>query len=307
MKRTAACLFLALVGTVGCATDDGDDGDVEVPVGETKADGSAQIQVRPGVKRTLTFTTTSKPVDVSVNCGISANPDVVGTVFTVKSAPLGLSSASDPVAGYWQWSGKLTAGQKKIEITGVSGTATCEVSVTSFTASCSSSTSFHAVETNHTHLEVGTQVPTWGDFPASGNHWGAWSKWDTTYTKPVKRGFYLHNLEHGGVVLSYGCSSPTESAECAEAAANLQALKDASGETRVIITPDPEQPALYGVRAWRFGMLADCYDEGRLLDFLGGTIRHGREDIDANPPIPYDPTTLDVDCHNLFAAPDSCN
>ena len=116
MKRTAACLFLALVGTVGCATDDGDDGDVEVPVGETKADGSAQIQVRPGVKRTLTFTTTSKPVDVSVNCGISANPDVVGTAFTVKSAALGLSTASDPVAGYWQWSGQLTAGQKKIEI-----------------------------------------------------------------------------------------------------------------------------------------------------------------------------------------------
>lgn len=219
---------------------------------------------------------------------------------------MGLASASDPVAGYWQWSGTLT-GAQKLKIKGTQGSAKCTVTVSSFTASCTSSTSFHTPETGHTHLKVGTLVSTWGDFPAAGNHWGAWSKWDTTYTKPVKRGFLLHNLEHGGVVLSYGCSSPTDSAECAEAAANLQALKDASGETRVIITPDPEQPAMYGARAWRFGMLADCYDQGRLKDFVSSTIHHGREDVDANPPVAYDPTTLNVDCHDLMAAPDSCN
>lgn len=301
--RTATCLLIALA--TGCA--DSGNSDLEIPVGDSKADGSAQVQVRAGVATALTFTTTSKPVDITVYCGVSANPDVVGTIFTVKSAALGLSSPSEPVAGYWQWSGELSPGQKRIEIAGLSGTSTCTVSVRSFEAECSASTSFHSPETNHTHLSVGTIVDTWGDFPVSGNHWGAWAKWDTTYDKPVKRGFYLHNLEHGGVVLSYGCSSPNDSAECAEAAANLQALKDASGETRVIITPDPDQPALYGVRAWRFGMLADCYDEARLLDFLSSTIRHGREDIDANPPVPYDPTTLNVDCHNLFSSPDSCN
>lgn len=307
MKRTAACLFLALVGSAGCATDTDDNGDIDVPVTDSKADGSTQIDLQAGRTRTISFTVTSKPVDISVYCGISANPDVVGAQFTVQNAGVGLSTASDPVAGYWQWSGTLTPGAQKLKIKGVDGSATCDVSVTSFTASCSSSTSFHTPETGHNHLRVGTQVSTWGDFPAAGNHWGAWAKWNTTYTKPVKRGWYLHNLEHGGVVLSYACSSPTESAECAEAAANLEALKAASGETRVIITPDPDQPAMYGVRAWRFGMLADCYDESRLNDFLGGTIRHGREDIDVNPPIPYDPTTTTTDCHNLMAAPDSCN
>lgn len=307
MKREVLCLFLTLAGGAGCVADDNDSGEIEVPVGDAKADASTQVSVTAGSTRTVSFSVTSKPVDIAVYCGVSANPDVVGTLFTIQNAGVGLSTASDPVAGYWQWSGTLTPGTHKLKIKGVSGASTCDVSVTSFTASCSSSTSFHAAETNHNHLAVGTQVSTWGDFPASGNHWGAWAKWDTVYTKPVRRGFYLHNLEHGGVVLSYGCSSPTESAECAEAAANLEALKEASGETRVIVTPDPEQPALYGVRAWRFGMLADCFDEGRLGDFLAQTIRHGREDIDANPPVPYDPSTLDVDCHNLFAAPDSCN
>lgn len=180
-------------------------------------------------------------------------------------------------------------------------------SIDAAAGACTSSSSFHTPETGHNHLRVGTEVETWGTFPAAGNHWGAWAKWNTTYTHPVQRGFLLHNLEHGGVVLSYGCSSPDDSAECAEAAANLQALADASGETRYIITPDPAQTSLYGVRAWRFGMESDCFDEGRLGGFLAATIRHGREDIDANPPVPYDPTTLDVDCHDLMAAPDSCN
>lgn len=298
--RTAACLFLAMAA--GCAAD-GANSD-EISIGTGKADGQAQIDVEAGRSLTLSFAVTNKPVDISVYCGISANPDVVGTLFQVQNATIG---TSDVVAGYWQWSGTLAAGTQRLKITGVDGAARCTVSVSSFTAACSDSTSFHSPETNHTHLTVGTLVPTWGDFPVSGNHWGAWSKWDTIYTKPVRRGFYLHNLEHGGVVLSYGCSSPTESAECAEAAANLEALKAASGETRVIVTPDPDQPALYGVRAWRFGMLSDCFDEARLQDFLGSTIRHGREDIDANVPVPFDPSTLDVDCHSLFASPDSCN
>ena len=35
--------------------------------------------------------------------------------------------------------------------------------------------------------------------------------------------------------------------------------------------------------------------------------RQGREDIDADPLLPFDPTTTeDVPCENLMAAPDSC-
>jgi hypothetical protein len=29
--------------------------------------------------------------------------------------------------------------------------------------------------------------------------------------------------------------------------------------------------------------------------------------VDANPPLAYDPTTTNVPCQNLMAAPDSCN
>jgi hypothetical protein len=148
---------------------------------------------------------------------------------------------------------------------------------------------------------------TTADVPASGNHWGAWAKWGAIYTRPVKRGFYLHNLEHGGLVLSYGCSAPTESAECAEAADNLTALANTFGEYRVIVTPDPQQPELYGIRGWRVGYQSECFNEQRMLDFMGDNFRNGREDTDADPPVPYDPTTTQVPCVDLMAAPDSCN
>ncbi|HSD88487.1 MAG TPA: DUF3105 domain-containing protein, partial [Kofleriaceae bacterium] len=120
-------------------------------------------------------------------------------------------------------------------------------------------------------------------------------------------GFYLHNLEHGGIVLSYKCSSATASAECQEAAANMEALKDSFGEIRVIVTPDPEQPSLYGIRTWRTGYQSSCFNDNRMLDFMADNFRHGREDVDADPPVPYDPTTQQVPCVDLMAAPDSCN
>lgn len=283
-----------------------EDGTSEISIGDGKADASAQVQVQAGQTSSLSFTAPAFPVELSVVCPISANPDVVGTEFAVESSALGLSSSSSTNASLWQWSGDVAPGPATLDIHGLSGDAVCTVTLRRVAGECTSSTASRSPETGHTHLRVGTEVSTWGDFPAAGNHWGAWAPWDTVYTRPVKRGFYLHNLEHGGLVLSYGCSSPSESAECADAAANLETLKNAFGETRVIVTPDPEQPPLYAARAWRTGYQSDCYAEDRMLDFMTTFFRHGREDIDADPPIPYDPTTTNVPCVNIAAAPDSC-
>ena len=103
------------------------------------------------------------------------------------------------------------------------------------------------------HLPVGeTSYGKWEALPASGNHWGAWAKWGTVYAKPVLRSFYLHNLEHGGVVLSYRCSNADESEACAQAEASLIELANAFGEHRILVTPDPDQPTMFAVRTWRW-------------------------------------------------------
>jgi len=305
LKVPAVLLLIALGGA--CVASEDDDELVEVPVGDQKADSVSTVTVSSGKTVTVQFTATGDPLDVSVDCSPPANPDTVGMQFTVTSTALDQPSASAAMAGYWQWSGDVAAGARSMKLKGKSGSGTCKVRVHKISGTCTTSTSFRSPATGHTHLRVGTTVSTWGSFPVSGNHWGAWAKWNTVYTKPIERGFLLHNLEHGGIVLSYKCSSATASSACAEAAADLEALKHAFGESRVIVTPDPAQPTKYAARAWRTGFASSCYDENRMLDFMAAHFRDGREDEDSDPPIPFDPTTQDVPCHDLMAAPDSCN
>jgi hypothetical protein len=63
---------------------------------------------------------------------------------------------------------------------------------------------------------------------------------------------------------------------------------------------------MFGIRAWRWAYTSDCLDPATATAFASARYRHGREDIDGNPPIPFDPTTTNVPCENLMAAPDSC-
>jgi hypothetical protein len=307
VRVVSTCLLVSALGASACVHEDDVTGPTtaDVTSADGKSDGVAQIAVREGQTSTITFTANGGPIGFSVDCGISSDPDSVGTLFTVASDALDVST---PVhASFWRWTGEADAGQGSLEITGEGGSRTCSVRMFTVGGTCTRSNAFRTPETGHTHLRVNTTVSTWGDFPAAGNHWGAWAPWDRTYARPVKRGFYLHNLEHGGLVLSYGCSSPTQSAACQEAADNLEAAKAELGEARVIVTPDPDQPTMYGVRGWRMAYQSDCFDPAATVDYMAAFFRHGREDIDADPPIDYDPTTLNVPCVNLMAAPDSCN
>jgi hypothetical protein len=305
VKTAVACVLLSMSA---CVADSGDDGDVvDVIVGDGKADTSTTVHLSSGHSTTVQFTAPGTAIDVTVDCGAPENPDIVGMQFTFTSSALGQPTASDPVADFWQWSGDVDAGPAKLRLRGKTGSGTCTVSIKSIAGSCTAATSYHSPATGHTHLYVGTENPEWGEFPVAGDHWGSWAKWNSIYLRPVLMGFLLHSLEHGGIVLSYNCSSPSESDECKQAANDLVALKKAFGEPRVIVTPDPNQPTRYGVRAWRYAFQSDCYDEDRMLDFMTKRFRHGREDIEDSPPIPYDPTTMDVPCQDLMAAPDSCN
>jgi hypothetical protein len=298
VKTALACILF----TVACAdTATPDDDSIDVIVGDGKADTSANIHLASGKTSTVKFTATGDPLDISVDCHAPADPDSVGAQFTVT-----FDGTSPTNAALWQWTGAVDAGAQSLKIRGKGGSATCRVQVSTATGSCTDASVTRSPVTDHTHLSVGT-TPASGDFPASGNHWGAWAKWDSVYTRPVKRGFLLHNLEHGGIVLSYGCKSASDSADCADAAKNLEALKEAFGEARVIVTPDPQQTTLYGARAWRTAFSSSCYDRERMLGFMNDHFRNGREDLDENPPIAYDPTTENVPCEDLMAAPDSCN
>jgi hypothetical protein len=201
--------------------------------------------------------------------------------------------------GYFRWVGTLSSESHSAVVKGVSGTGSCSIAVTKKSAStqCASRAEWHSSNTNHTHFPVGEDTSDdWESFPASGNHWGAWPTWDQVYEQPVKKGFLLHGLEHGGIAMSY----------VGEGQTNVVDLFKDFGQHRSFVTPDPDQPAEYGLRAWRWAYLSDCYDHASAVTFMNSHIAQGREDIDADPPFPFDPSTTDVPCEDLMAAPDSC-
>ncbi|MDB4936878.1 MAG: Xanthine/uracil/thiamine/ascorbate permease family protein [Labilithrix sp.] len=305
------CAFLPL-SLFACAADSQEDqgNPDESPEMEASELTSRTIRLNPGQTSTFTLRqTTAGDVALSVDCHPPANPDDPGPVFKLSAPTLGTTAADPARAGFWARTGAVPAGSHTMTFANLAGPATCTIRAAAVptAATCRASLSFRSPNTDHTHVRVGvtSNQAGWEAFPTSGNHWGAWSKWTTVYPKAIKPGFLLHTLEHGGLVFSYKCASNT-SAECKDAETKLTAIASQIGP-RVIVTPDPTQPEMFAIRGWRYGFSSSCLDNTSALQFSQAHYRQGREDTDANPPIPFDPTTTNVPCEDLMAAPDSCS
>ncbi len=121
--------------------------------------------------------------------------------------------------------------------------------------------------------------------PAGGDHYSVWAAFQS-YSFPVPRGFWVHDLEHGAVVYSYNCPDG-----CAEEVASVQMLIDSlppdplcGGGTprRVVLTPDPLLDVRWGLSAWGHTVRADCVDVGRFRSFYLNHFGLGPEQL-CNP------------------------
>lgn len=197
------CAFLPL-SLVACAADS-----QETPEDDSEMEASdlSSRTIRLG-QGTTTFTlrqTVASDVALTVDCHPPADPDDPGPVFKLSASTLGTSASDPPRAGYWARTGAVPVGSHVMTFTNLGAPTTCTIRTANVptAATCRSSLAFRSPNTNHTHFRVGTDTSSdWEAFPTSGNHWGAWSKWSTVYPKAIKRGFLLHNLEHGGLVFS---------------------------------------------------------------------------------------------------------
>ncbi len=141
------------------------------------------------------------------------------------------------------------------------------------------------------HVPVGTAI-TWAtNPPSSGEHYPVWAAYQS-YTSPVPRGYYVHDEEHGGIVLLYNCAAGA--IDCATIEASLQSVSDAlpddplctaAGEgvrVRTVITPDPLLDVPVAAAAWGWTYRAQCFDLASLVDFARAHYGQGREVLCAN-------------------------
>jgi hypothetical protein len=138
---------------------------------------------------------------------------------------------------------------------------------------------------DQSHVAVCSEVSYPDNPPAGGSHYSQWAAFQS-YSFPVPRGFWVHDMEHGAVVYSYNCPDG-----CAEEVAQVQALIDtlpgdplcsAAAPRRVLLTPDPLLDVRWGVSAWGFTLRADCVDRERFQQFYLNHFARGPENL-CNP------------------------
>ena len=84
-----------------------------------------------------------------------------------------------------------------------------------------------------------TNPPSWGD------HYDFWAAYGE-FTTAVAHGFWVHNLEHGSVVVTHhcpdGCDADLEAARAWIGSLRVDAFCLAQGLStpRALLTPDPE-------------------------------------------------------------------
>jgi len=107
--------------------------------------------------------------------------------------------------------------------------------------------------------------------PTSGPHYPIWAAFKT-YDAAVPRGFYVHDLEHGAIVITYNCN-PSCDAELAQLATFLDTLPAdplcvAPLKSRIVVTPDPHLDVRFAASAWGFSLRSNCFDLTPLGTFI---------------------------------------
>jgi hypothetical protein len=128
------------------------------------------------------------------------------------------------------------------------------------------------------HVPMGTPVSYMHNPPASGNHWPMPAPWGV-HTEVVPREWWVHNLEHGGIVLLYNCPSG-----CANDVDALTAIMngqqpDKYNEVRMLLTADPLLPKKFAAVAWDWDWTGDTVDTGIIGCFIEARYGRGPEDI----------------------------
>jgi len=132
-----------------------------------------------------------------------------------------------------------------------------------------------------THVPEGTTVQYEANPPASGPHWPT----------PAAPGFYdnalpperwVHNLEHGYMVVLFDCGGACDSVLTAQLQALVQQAPSSEkyGYAKIVITPYSGLPsgAQICAVAWDVQMCLERFDSVAILDFYGRHLDQGPED-----------------------------
>jgi Protein of unknown function (DUF3105) len=148
-------------------------------------------------------------------------------------------------------------------------------------ASCQTEVVTHiAGAAQHVPICSPQQYPT--NPPAFGDHYPSWAKYQV-WSTPVPAPFWVHNLEHGGVVVTYNCADG-----CAADVAALTSFLAARPKdptcsdavrNRFLVTPNAALTKRFAVSAWGVTLTSNCFDLAALGAFIDANYAKGPENL----------------------------
>lgn len=121
-----------------------------------------------------------------------------------------------------------------------------------------------------THIPDGSQHPAYNSNPpTSGWHYSSPAPWGV-YNQQINDEVIIHNLEHGGIWISYRDKNDT---------GLIQQLSTLASRypDHVIMSYRPENDRAIAVAAWGHLLTMDAVDENRIFEFISKNIYNGPE------------------------------
>lgn len=119
-----------------------------------------------------------------------------------------------------------------------------------------------------THVTEGTEISYNSNPPTSGNHWPQPAEWGI-YLSPLPDEQLVHNLEHGGIWISY---KDLDDVTITKLGAIAKKYPQA-----VIITPRSENKSKIALASWGRLDTFDVFDEERIEKFIKSNINNAPE------------------------------
>ena len=112
--------------------------------------------------------------------------------------------------------------------------------------------------------------------PFGGDHDPCWAPWGI-HTTEIPDENWVHNLEHGGVVILHNCGGCSEVAE-------LEAWVTSQPEGTVLISPYAALSTAFAAVSWGRRLMTDCGDVETMQAFYDLYVDQAPESVVAPPP-----------------------
>jgi hypothetical protein len=128
------------------------------------------------------------------------------------------------------------------------------------------------------HVSEGSPVTYRANPPASGPHYPVWLRYQA-YTSAQARPYWVHNLEHGAIVLAHRPDAPASVVQLLGDTFRSLPTDGQCGHARALLTPDPQLPRAVAVIAANFVLEGDCVSPARIQQFTLDHRGRGPENI----------------------------